>query len=89
LVSLAWVGCLGSRPHPSIQSFFPSFYLLTLGSDLIISSIITLLEPMSQLSIVINHMIEDMETFRADMDEFYDENIDEWDAFFEQYEIYD
>ena len=30
-----------------------------------------------------------METFRADMDEFYDENIDEWDAFFEQYEIYD
>ena len=42
-----------------------------------------------ELSIVINHMIEDMETFRADMDEFYDENIDEWDAFFEHYEIYD
>lgn len=39
-----------------------------------------------ELSIVINNMIEDMERFRGDMDEFYDENIDEWDAFFEQFD---
>ena len=40
-----------------------------------------------ELSIVINQMIEDMQTIRNDIEEFNNENIAIWDEFFEQYEI--